>query len=46
MMRKTVKGSAIADHLANNTIEDYESLNFNFPNENMLLVEEGESKTN
>jgi len=31
--------SVIADHLANNAIEDYEHLNFDFPNEDVLVVE-------
>ncbi|XP_034903466.1 uncharacterized protein [Populus alba] len=39
MTRKAVKGSAIADHLANNAMEDYEPLNFDFPVEDVLLVE-------
>jgi hypothetical protein len=37
--RKAIKGSDIVDHLADNAIEDYEPLNFDFPNENMLVVE-------
>jgi hypothetical protein len=36
MTRKAVKGSAIADHLADNVVEDYEPLDFNFPDENVL----------
>ena len=44
MTRKAVKGSAIADHLADNTIEDYEPLDFDFPDKNVLLVEEEEKK--
>jgi len=43
-MRKAVKESAIADHLANNPIEDYELLDFDFPDENILLIEEEENK--
>ena len=43
-MRKAVKESAIADHLANNAIEDYEPLDFDFPDENILLIEEEEKK--
>jgi hypothetical protein len=39
MTRKAVKGSAIADHLADNTIED-----FDFPDKNVLLVGEEEKK--
>ncbi|XP_073263054.1 uncharacterized protein [Populus alba] len=37
--RKSVKGSAIADHLADNAIEDYEPLNFDFPDEDVLVIE-------
>ncbi|KAG8498128.1 hypothetical protein CXB51_007052 [Gossypium anomalum] len=37
--QKAVKGSAIADFLANRALEDYELLNFNFPNEDLMYVE-------
>jgi ribonuclease HI len=37
--RKSVKGSAIADHLADNAVEDYELLNFDFPDEDVLVIE-------
>jgi ribonuclease HI len=37
--RKSMKGSAIADHLADNAIEDYEPLNFDFPDEDVLVIE-------
>jgi len=37
--RKSMKGSAIADHLANNAIEDYEPLNFDFPDEYVFVME-------
>jgi hypothetical protein len=40
MTRKVVKESKIANHLVDNAIEDYEPLDFDFPNENVLLVEE------
>ncbi|KAK5771054.1 hypothetical protein PVK06_047228 [Gossypium arboreum] len=36
--QKAVKGSAIADFLANRTLEDYEPLNFDFPNEDLMHV--------
>ena len=36
-----MKGSVIADHLAYNAREDYESLKFDFPDEDVLSVEEG-----
>ena len=42
MTRKVVKGSVIADHLADNAIEDYEPLNFDFPNEDVSVVEKEE----
>jgi hypothetical protein len=34
-----VKGIVIADHLIDNTIEDYEPLNFDFLDEDVLVVE-------
>jgi len=34
-----VKGSAIVDHLADNAIKDYEPLNFNFLDEDVLVAE-------
>jgi hypothetical protein len=37
--RKFVKGSAIVDHLADNAIKDYEPLNFNFLDEDVLVAE-------
>jgi ribonuclease HI len=40
MTRKAVKGSAIADHLADNAMEDYEPLDFDFPDEDVLSVAE------
>jgi len=39
MTRKAVKGSFIANHLTNNVIEDYKPLNFDFPYEDVLIVE-------
>jgi hypothetical protein len=39
MIRKAVKGSVIVDHLEDNTIEDYEPLNFYFLYEDVLVVE-------
>ncbi|KAG8504210.1 hypothetical protein CXB51_002512 [Gossypium anomalum] len=35
---KAVKGSAIADFLASRASEDYEPLNFDFPNEDLMCV--------
>jgi hypothetical protein len=42
MTRKFMKESAIADHLADNAIENYEPLNFNFPDEDVLVAEKEE----
>ncbi|XP_052489841.1 uncharacterized protein LOC128042514 [Gossypium raimondii] len=36
--QKAVKGSAIANFLASRTLEDYEPLNFDFPNEDLIYV--------
>jgi len=43
MTRKAVKGSIIADHLADHAMEDYESLDFEFPDEDVLAIEEEKS---
>ncbi|XP_073261302.1 uncharacterized protein [Populus alba] len=43
MTRKAMKGSVIADHLADHAMEDYESLNFDFPDEDVLAIEEEKS---
>jgi hypothetical protein len=40
MTRKVVKWSVIIDHLADKAIKDYEPLDFDFPDENVLLIEE------
>jgi hypothetical protein len=45
MIRKVVKGSAIADYLADNAVENYEPLDFDFPDENVLSIKEEEGKT-
>jgi len=45
MTRKAVKGSVIANHLADNAVEDYESLDFDFLDENLLVIKEEEEKT-
>jgi hypothetical protein len=39
MTRKVVKRSVIVDHLADNTIKDYKPLNFDFPDEDVLVQE-------
>ncbi|MCQ7416345.1 reverse transcriptase domain-containing protein, partial [Salmonella enterica] len=36
--RKSVKGSALADYLAQQPIEDYEPMKFDFPDEHILTV--------
>ena len=38
MMIKVVKESAIVDHLINNDINEYRPLNFDFPDENVIIV--------
>jgi hypothetical protein len=40
MTRKTVKKNKIAGHLVNNVVEDYKSLNFDLPGEDVLVVED------
>jgi len=45
MTRNVVKGNVIADHLANNAIEVYEHLNFNFLDEDVLVVEKKKNQT-
>ncbi|KAA3470668.1 RNA-directed DNA polymerase (Reverse transcriptase), Ribonuclease H-like protein [Gossypium australe] len=45
--QKAVKGSAIADFLASRALEDYEQLNYDFPNKDLMYVaitEEGAQK--
>jgi hypothetical protein len=42
MTRKVMRRSVIANHLSDNAIEDYESLNFYFLNEDVLVVEKEE----
>jgi len=39
-----MKWSVIADHLADNAIEDYEPLNFDFLDEDVLVVEKKRAK--
>ncbi|XP_012472515.2 uncharacterized protein LOC105789696 [Gossypium raimondii] len=36
--QKAIKGSEIVDFLASRALEDYEPLNFNFPNEDLMYV--------
>jgi ribonuclease HI len=44
MTREVVKGSTIANHLVDNTIEDYEPLDFDFPDEDIMSIEEEEEE--
>ncbi|KAJ9135135.1 hypothetical protein P3X46_032349 [Hevea brasiliensis] len=46
MTRKAVKGSIIADLLAENPIQDYEALDFEFPDEHINEIDSGEEKPN
>ncbi|KAG8498572.1 hypothetical protein CXB51_004858 [Gossypium anomalum] len=36
--QKAIKGSAVADFLASRALEDYEPLNFDFPNEELMCI--------
>ncbi|GKV11353.1 hypothetical protein SLEP1_g22617 [Rubroshorea leprosula] len=36
--QKAIKGQAIADHLAEHAVEDYEPINWDFPNKDILVV--------
>ena len=38
--RKAIKGSIVADHLADHAIEDYEPLDFDFPDEDILVIKD------
>ena len=33
-----IKGSLLADHLSHQVVDDYQSMNFNFTDENIMLV--------
>jgi hypothetical protein len=35
---KAIKGSVLADHLAHHPIDDYESINFEFPDEDVMYL--------
>ncbi|XP_052488557.1 uncharacterized protein LOC128041891 [Gossypium raimondii] len=43
--QKAVKGSAIEDFLASRALEDYEPVNFDFPNEDLMYVATAEANT-
>ena len=36
--QKAIKGSVLADHLTHQAVDDYQSINFEFPGENIMLV--------
>ena len=38
--RKSIKKSVIADHLEDNVVDDYESISFEFLDEDIMIVEE------
>jgi hypothetical protein len=46
MTRKAVKGSVIADHLADHAMENYEPLNFDLPDEDVIVIENGGGESN
>ena len=37
-IQKEIKGSVLADHLAHQVIDDYQSMHFKFPGENIMLI--------
>ena len=41
--QKAIKGSELADHLAHQAVDDYQSMNFEFPDENIMLVTDYET---
>ncbi|XP_058761630.1 uncharacterized protein LOC131635044 [Vicia villosa] len=40
--QKAIKGSVLADHLAHQAVNDYQSMNFEFPDEDIMLVNDYE----
>ena len=38
MTMKAIKGSIIVDHLADHAVEDYEPLDFDLPDEDVLVI--------
>ena len=36
--QKAIKGSVLADHLAHQAVDDYQSMIFEFPDENIMVV--------
>ena len=37
--QKTIKGSVLADHLAHQAVEDYQSVRFDFPDEDIMTLD-------
>ena len=40
--QKAIKGSVLADHLAHQAVDDYQSMKFEFPDEDIMLVNNSE----
>ena len=36
--QKAIKGSVLAGHLAHQAVDDYQSMNFEFPDESIMIV--------
>ena len=36
--KKAIKGSVLADHLSHQAMDDYQSMNFEFPDKDIMLV--------
>ena len=36
--QKAIKGSVLTDHLAHQDVDDYQSMNFEFLDENIMLI--------
>ena len=36
--QKAIKGSVLVDHLAHQAVDDYQSMNFEFPDESIMIV--------
>ena len=39
MTQKAIKGSVLADHLAYQAAEDYQSMKFDFPDEDIMILD-------
>jgi len=44
MTQKSIKVSAIAEYLAHHPVEEYQPLEFQFPDEDILVVEEEDNE--